>query len=128
MLAVLSGAFGALALALAMIGLYGVMAYTVARRRVEIGIRVALGAARARVVRLILGDVGVLVGAGIVIGGVIAFASVKLLASMLYGVDARDTGTMLGAAVALLAAALLAGAIPARRAAALQPVEALRED
>jgi predicted permease len=128
MLAILSGVFGALALALAMIGLYGVMAYTVARRRVEIGIRVALGAGRGRVVRMILGDVGVLVGTGIVTGGAAALASVRLLGSLLYGVEPRDPVLMLGAALGLVGVAMLAGAIPARRAAALQPLEALRED
>jgi predicted permease len=128
MLAVLSGFFGGLALMLAMIGLYGVLAYTVARRRVEIGIRIALGAARGQVVRLVLGDVGLLVGAGLVFGGAVALAGTKFLGAMLYGVEARDPMTIGGAALLLAAAALVAGAIPARRAAALQPVEALRED
>ncbi len=127
-LAVLSGFFGVLALALAMIGLYGVLTYTVARRRVEIGIRVALGAVRTQVIGMVLGDVATLVGAGLVIGGAATWATTKVLGSLLYGVDARDLPTMIGAAFILAAAALMAGAIPAWRAAALRPVEALRED
>jgi putative ABC transport system permease protein len=127
-LATLSGAFGTLALVLAMIGLYGVMAYTVARRRVEIGIRIALGAARSRVVRMVLGDVGRMMIGGIVIGGIGAFAGTRFLASFLYGVKATDAATILSAALILVVAAALAGAIPARRAARLEPVEALRED
>jgi predicted permease len=127
-LALLSGFFGALALLLAMMGLYGVLAYTLARRRVEIGIRIALGAARARVIRMVLGDVALLIGAGVVIGGAIAYASGKVLASLLYGVEARDPVTLAGSAVLLGALAFMAAAIPARRAASLEPVEALRED
>jgi putative ABC transport system permease protein len=128
LLAILSGFFGSLALALAMIGLYGVMAYTVARRRVEIGIRIALGAARSRVVRLVLGDVGRLIGAGILLGGIGAVVATRLLAGFLFGVDASDPITIAAAAAILAVAALVAGAIPARRAAKLEPVEALRED
>jgi putative ABC transport system permease protein len=128
MLAILSTFFGVLALALAMTGLYGVMAYTVARRRVEIGIRIALGAVRGRVIRMILGDVGALVGAGILIGGVVAYASVKVLESLLYGIDPHDPWMLAGAAAVLALAALGAGAVPALRAASLRPVAALRED
>ena len=127
-LAMLSGFFGAIALTLAIIGLYGVMAYTVARRRVEIGIRIALGAERGRVLRLVLGDAGMLVGGGIVIGAAIALMTARVLGSLLYGIQPRDPGTMLAAAAVLAGAALLAGALPARRAASVQPVEALRED
>lgn len=127
-LAMLSGFFGTIALLLAMIGLYGVMAYTVARRRVEIGIRIALGAARSRVVRLVLGDVGRMIGIGIVLGGVGAVAATRVLKSFLFGVTASDPMTMVGAAVLLALAAIVAGAIPAGRAARLEPVEALRED
>jgi ABC-type antimicrobial peptide transport system permease subunit len=128
MLALLSGFFGVLALVLAMVGWYGVMAYTVARRRVEMGIRIALGAARGRVLGLVLGDVGKLLGIGIVLGSVGAFALVRLLRSLLYGIDAYDPATLVAAIALLVAAGLVAGAIPARRAASLQPVEALRED
>jgi predicted permease len=128
MLAALSGFFGALALLLAMIGLYGVMAYMVARRRVEIGIRVALGAARTRIVRLVLGDVVRLMVLGILLGGIGAVALSRVLESFLYGVTPDDPQTILMAIGALSAAALLAGAIPARRAATMEPLEALRED
>jgi len=127
-LALLSGFFGALALLLAMMGLYGVLAYTLARRRVEIGIRIALGAARSRVMRLVLGDVAILVGAGIVLGGAIAYAGARVLGSLLYGVEPRDPVTLAGSAVLLGALAFLSAAIPARRAASLEPVDALRED
>jgi predicted permease len=127
-LAALSGVFGSLALLLAMIGLYGVMAYTVASRRVEIGIRIALGAVRSRVVRLVLGDVGRMVATVIVLGAVGAVAATQLLATFLYGVTARDPVTLVVAVFVLAAAAFVAGAIPAGRAARLEPVEALRED
>ena len=127
-LALLSGFFGALALMLAMTGLYGVFAYTVARRRVEIGIRVALGAAAGRIMRLVLADVALLIVCGIAIGGAIAYAGATVLQSLLYGVEPRDLVVFGGSAILLGAVGFLAGAIPARRAAALQPVEALRED
>ena len=117
-LAMLSGFFGLVALLLAMIGLYGVMAYTVARRRVEIGIRIALGAARSRVVRLVLGDVGRMVATGILLGGIGAVAATRVLQTFLYGVTANDPVTLVVAAVVLASAALVAGAIPAGRAAA----------
>jgi putative ABC transport system permease protein len=128
MLAMLSGFFGAVAVLLAMIGLYGVMAYTVARRRVEIGIRIALGAVRTRVVRLVLGDVALMISIGIGIGTAGAFAVTRLLKTLLFGVTPTDPATLIGGAVGLALAALVAGAIPARRAARLEPVEALRED
>jgi ABC-type antimicrobial peptide transport system permease subunit len=128
MLALLSGFFGVLALTLAMVGLYGVMAYTVARRRVEIGIRIALGAVRGRVVRLVLGDAIALVAAGIVVGAAVTFVTVRVLGSLLYGVEARDPWTMVASALVLAASAVVATALPAGRAASLPPVEALRVD
>jgi predicted permease len=128
MLATLSAFFGALALLLAMMGLYGVMAYMVARRRVEIGIRVALGAARSRIVRLVLGDVFRMMVLGIALGGVGAFALSRLLTAFLFGLTPNDPRTILAAMAVLSTAALAAGAIPARRAASMEPVEALRED
>jgi predicted permease len=128
MLALLSGFFGVLALTLAMVGLYGVMAYTVARRRVEIGIRIALGAVRGRVVRLVLGDAIALVAAGIAIGAAVTFVTVRVLGSLLYGVEARDPWTLVASALLLAASAVVAAALPAGRAASLPPVEALRED
>jgi predicted permease len=128
MLAALSGFFGALALLLAMIGLYGVMAYMVTRRKVEIGIRVALGATRARIVGLVLGDVFRMMLVGIILGGVGAIVLSRLLVTFLYGVTPNDPRTVLMAVGALTVAAFVAGAIPARRAASMEPLEALRED
>jgi predicted permease len=127
-LAVLSGSFGAIAFVLAMIGLYGVMAYTIARRRLEIGVRIALGAARGRVVSMVLGEVGRLMAIGVVIGGIAAYAATPLMKQFLYGLEPNDPGTIIVAIAILSGGAILAGAIPARRAASLQPVEALRED
>jgi putative ABC transport system permease protein len=95
---------------------------------VEIGIRIALGAARGRVIRLVMGDLGLLVGLGILLGSGATLAGTRFLASFLYGVTPRDPVTIVAAAGLLTAVALVAGAIPARRAARLEPVEALRED
>ena len=127
-IAMLSGFFGGLALLLAVIGLYGIMAYGVARRRNEIGVRIALGAARGRVVRMVLGEVGRMVVAGVTLGVLFALATTRLLSSFLYGVTPTDTRTLVLSGVSLLLVALLAAAKPAWRAAGLDPVAALRED
>jgi predicted permease len=127
-LGMLAAFFGGLALSLAAIGLYGIMAYTVARRRSEIGIRVALGAARGRIVRMVLGDVARMVVVGVAIGVVLSLATARLAASLLYGVAPNDPVAVTGAALLLGAVALGAGALPARRAARLDPMIALRED
>ncbi|MDQ3950595.1 MAG: ABC transporter permease, partial [Gemmatimonadota bacterium] len=127
-LGVLSGLFGAVALLLSMLGLYGVMSYAVARRRNEIGVRIALGAARARVVRLVLGDVARVVAVGVVIGGAGALASGKLVKSFLYGLEPTEPTVMVFAALLLGVVSLAAGGVPAWRAARLDPVEALREE
>ena len=124
----LAGFFGALALLVASIGLYGTMAYTVSRRRNEIGVRIALGAAQARIVRMVLGDVGRMVGAGIVIGIGLSLAVSRLVATFLYGVEPNDPATLSFSALALVAAGLGAALLPARRAARLDPVAALREE
>lgn len=127
-LAVLSALFGSVALALSMLGLYGVMAYNVARRRNEIGVRIALGADSWRVLRMIIGDVTRVVAIGVVIGIAGAFASGKLVASFLYGMEPTEPAVM-GAAAALLALfAVAAGMIPAWRASRVDPVAALREE
>jgi putative ABC transport system permease protein len=127
-LATLSGTFASVALLLAMVGLYGVLAYNVARRRVEIGIRIALGAASGQVTRMVLGDVGKLVAAGVIVGGIAATMLAPVLRTFLYGTEPTDPSTFALAIVALGSAAVRAGLIPARRAAALQPTEALRQD
>jgi predicted permease len=126
--ATLSGFFGVLALVLAMIGLYGVMSYAVARRRNEIGVRMALGAVPARVLAMVMRDVGIVTVAGIVVGAAVAVASGKVIASLLYGLSPDDTTTLALAAIALTAAAAFAGYLPARRAASLDPMRALREE
>jgi predicted permease len=128
LLATLSGFFGGLALLLAAVGLYGTMAYSVARRRNEIGIRIALGAARARVVRLVLGEVGRMVLAGVAIGGLVAALMVKRVAPFLFGLAPSDPATWALSALTLAVAAAAAGALPAWRAARLDPMDSLREE
>jgi len=128
LLATLSAFFGALALLLATVGLYGTVAYSVARRQGEIGIRVALGADRSRVVRMIMGEVGRLLAAGAVLGALIALAATRLLRSFLYGLTASDPATIALAIASLATVALAAGAVPAWRAARLDPMDALREE
>ncbi len=128
LLATVSGFFGALALLLAIIGLYGTMAYGVAQRRNEIGIRLALGAARSRVLRMVLGEAGFLIGVGAAIGLAASLVATKLVASFLYGVQRNDPATIGASVIVLAAVALFAAAIPAWRAAALDPAETLRAD
>jgi putative ABC transport system permease protein len=128
LLATLSGFFGALALALAVIGLYGVMSYNVARRRNEIGIRMALGAEQARVLRMVLGEVAILIVAGLALGLAVAVFSTRLLASFLYRLEPNDPTTLVTACVVLAVSAVVAGFLPARRAANLDPMTALREE
>ena len=125
LLATLSGFFGALALALAVIGLYGVMSYNVARRRNEIGIRMALGAEQARVLRMVLREVTILLVAGLALGLAVAVFSTRLLASFLYRLEPNDPTTLLTACVVLAVAGIVAGLLPARRAANLDPMTAL---
>jgi len=128
LLATLSGFFGALALGLAVIGLYGVMSYNVARRRNEIGIRMALGAEQARVLRMVLGEVAILIVAGLGLGLAVAVSSTRLLASFLYRLEPNDPTTLVTACVVLAVSAVVAGLLPARRAASLDPMTALREE
>ena len=125
--AMLSGFFGGLALLLAGLGLYGVTSYAVGRRRTEIGIRMALGAAPGSVVRMVLSRVAVLVSLGVVIGGAISYWVSPLVSTLLYRVPARDLTTLLGASLVLAAIGAIAGALPARRAAVIDPARVLRE-
>jgi putative ABC transport system permease protein len=128
LLATLSGFFGALALLLATIGLYGVMSYNVARRRNEIGIRMALGAQQSRVLRMVLGEVAILIGIGLAVGFGAALATTRLVATFLYGLQPNDPWTLGLAAVVLAGVALMAGYLPARRASKLDSMTALREE
>jgi ABC-type antimicrobial peptide transport system permease subunit len=127
LVALLSGFFGALALLLASLGLYGVTAYAVARRRTEIGIRMALGAAPAGIVRLVLSRVTVLVGVGVAVGAGLSWWAARFVAALLYGLEPRDPATLIGAAVTLAAVGAAAGWLPAYRASRIDPAEVLRD-
>ncbi|MGH9582582.1 MAG: FtsX-like permease family protein, partial [Bryobacteraceae bacterium] len=126
MITSLCSVFGILALVLAAIGIYGTMAYSVARRTTEIGIRMALGAQRANVLWMILRDSVVLIAAGLIIGFPLALIGTRWIRSFLFGVPAADP-LAIGAAIVLIAIlALLAGYLPARRAARIDPMSAIR--
>ncbi len=120
------GALAALVLMLAAVGVYGLLSYTVAQREREIGIRMALGAAGPRIVRLVLGQGAVLVGVGALLGVVAALAGSRALGSLLYGVEADDPLTFVLAPLVLVAVALVACWLPARRATRVDPMSALR--
>jgi predicted permease len=124
----LTAGFGLLALALACVGIYGIMAYTVSQRTNEIGIRLALGAERAQVRSMILSEASRLTILGILAGLAAAFALARLVKSMLYGLTATDATSFTAAALLLLAIALLAAWIPALRASRVEPMEALRHE
>jgi predicted permease len=126
MLATLSAVFGLLATVLAAVGLYGVMAYMVARRTREIGIRMALGAGRTTVVWLVMREVLTLVGIGIVIGAPAAWLLSRLVESQLFGVKPADPATMALAMIGIAVVAGLSGYLPARRATGIDPMRALR--
>ncbi|HYL74383.1 MAG TPA: ABC transporter permease [Bryobacteraceae bacterium] len=128
LLAKLAGFFGALALLLASIGLYGVMAYSVSRRTNEIGIRMALGAQPGAVLGMVLRESVILVVVGFAVGIPAALACGRFVSSQLYGVAPNDVLTVATAAAILLAVALAASFLPARRAALLDPLTALREE
>jgi len=127
MLAMLSGFFGALALFLAALGLYGVMTYAVSRRRTEIGIRMALGAAPSAAVRLVLQRAAVLVAIGVAAGAAMALWAVRFATPLLFGLRPRDPATLVGSAVVLASIAGLASWIPAARASRIDPARVLRE-
>jgi predicted permease len=128
MMAMLSGFFGALAALLVMVGLYGVMSYTVARRRGEIGIRLALGARRAQVIRMVMREATVLLAIGLPSGAVLALLGGRSAGSLLFGLNPYDPPTLIAAVLLLAAIAVAASLIPARRAALLDPVAALRDE
>jgi ABC-type antimicrobial peptide transport system permease subunit len=128
LVASLSLAFGLLATGLAAIGLYGVTAFSVARRTREIGIRMALGAQRGTVLLMVLRDVAAMAAVGIVIGVVLSLGLAQYVESQLYGVAPRDMLTLAGAAIVLAAVAFTSGWLPARRASRVNPVLALRQE
>ncbi len=128
LVASLSAVFGGLATLLAVIGLYGVMAYTVMRRTREIGIRIALGALPGNVIAMVMREVLLLIFAGLVAGVALALALANLIRSQLFGLDPRDPLTLIGSALALSLAAGMAGLIPAIRASCVDPTTALRQE
>jgi putative ABC transport system permease protein len=125
--AMLSGFFGALALLLAALGLYGVTSYAVSRRRTEIGIRMALGAAPGGVIRLVLRRVAILVSLGVLVGSAASLWAARFVETLLYGLQPRDPLTFVAAAVVLAAIGAVAGWLPARRAARIDPARVLRD-
>jgi putative ABC transport system permease protein len=128
MMATLSGFFGVLAMLIATLGLYGVMSYMVSRRKVEIGIRMALGADPQKVVRMVIGESGVLLLFGVLIGTGLAVLSSRWAASLLFGLKPWDPTSLVTAVTVLSAVSLLAAWLPARRASRLTPTIALREE
>jgi putative ABC transport system permease protein len=128
MMAIISGFFGALAALIAMLGLYGVMSYMVARRKNEIGIRMALGADRGDVLRMILSDASRLLAIGLVVGVGAALAAAQAAKTLLFGLTPNDPATLALGSLGLGAVAMLASYVPAFRASRLSPTVALREE
>ena len=128
MTATLAAFFGGLALLLGAIGLYGLMSYDVTHRAREIGIRLALGANPAQVLRTILRDGLTITAAGVIVGLAAAWASVRLVASLLFGLTPHDPITLIAAVVLLTAIAMIACILPARRAAATDPMTVMRAE
>jgi hypothetical protein len=120
--------FGLISLVLGAAGLYGVMSYTVARQTREIGVRMALGAERSDIARMVLRDAGLLLGVGLMVGIVTALAGARILNSLLFGVKPYDPLTLAMASGLLLATGVFSAWWPARRAASVQPMEALRNE
>jgi predicted permease len=128
LMATLSGFFGVLAMLIATIGLYGVMSYMVARRRMEIGIRMALGAERGTVIRMVVGDAARLLVLGLLVGAGLSILGARAARSLLYGLEPWDPATLAMAASALGAVALVASWLPADRASRASPTVVLREE
>ena len=128
LLATLGGFFGILALTLAAVGLYGVVAYGTARRAREIGIRIALGARSGAVVWMVLRDALVLVVAGLAVGLPASYAAARQVGSLLFGVKPLDAATFIATAAVLGGIGFAAALLPARRAASLDPLAVLRQD
>ncbi len=118
----------ALALVLAMVGVFGVLAYSVQQRRREIGVRIALGASGARVMGLVFRDAGAMIAAGVIAGIALAAVSSRVIAAFLFGVDPLDPLTFVSVPAVILLTAIGAAAIPAWRASRIDPVVAFRQD
>jgi predicted permease len=128
LMAALSAAFGALAGLLAAVGIYGVMSYTVARRSNEIGIRLAMGASRASVLRMVIGEAAWLLGVGVVIGTALGLGAATAARTLLFGLEPSDPVTLVAAVVLLSSIGLIASYLPARRAARVDPMSVLRQE
>jgi ABC-type antimicrobial peptide transport system permease subunit len=128
LIATLSGLFGALGAVLTAVGIYGLLAYMVARRVNEIGVRMALGATRSDVIRMVLGDALGMVCVGLAIGVPIAFFGQRFAASLIQDLPVNSAAPIVFGAVVMIAVALLAAYAPARRAASVDPMEALRHE
>lgn len=128
LLATLSGFFGALAVVLAMTGLYGVMSYTVTERTTEIGIRMALGAQRTEITAMILGKAATLLAAGLVLGAGLSLAAASAAGALLFGLNPRDPATLASAALLLAVVTVVASLVPSIRAANVNPIDSLRTE
>jgi len=128
LVATLSAFFGVLALLLAALGLYGVMSYTVTRRKNEIGIRIALGAEPGKVIALVLRNVAIITTIGLIAGAAASVGTGRFINSLLYNLAASDRTMIVLTAITLAVAAAIAGYLPARRAARIDPMAALREE
>jgi ABC-type antimicrobial peptide transport system permease subunit len=126
--ATLFSAFGALALGIAAVGLFGVVSYVVTQRTREIGVRLALGATRADTGRLVIADAVRMVGGGVVVGIIIAVLGAPAVESLLFQTSSRELGVVAGAAGVLLAVSVVAAMLPAWRASRVSPMVALRSD
>ena len=128
LMALLSGAFGILAGLLAAVGLYGVMSYTVSRRSNEIGIRLAMGARAADVLKMVIAEAGWMVAIGVIIGVTLGLGAAKAASTLLFGLQPTDPATLISATALLISIGLLASYLPARRASKLDPMTTLRQE